>query len=117
MIWPWLLLVVQSTTFPFLLRPMSWVYNLLQWKICKPFKAPLLQENQQTHITSSQEPPQTEFSQLALMEAFSIIAGRLRQALSTIKKEIPSRNSHFLLQAFVSQAGKSINPENKKEKH
>lgn len=50
------------------------------------------------------------------MEAFSIIAGRLRQALSTIKKEIPSRNSHFLLQAFVSQAGKSINPENKKRK-
>lgn len=50
------------------------------------------------------------------MKAFSIIAESLRQALSMIKNEIPSRNAHFLLQAPASQAGKSINSENKTEK-
>jgi len=50
------------------------------------------------------------------MAAFCITAGSLRQALSIIKNEIPSRNTHFLLQASASQAGKSINSEVQKEK-
>lgn len=116
MIWCWLFLLIVSLQIPLYFWHLCFGSAICCSHIHANQSKLIYNRETKTDITSSQEPLQTEFFQSPLMEAFSIIVGSLRQTFSTLKNEIPSRNTHFLLQAPASQAGKSINSENKKGK-